>query len=486
MFILNNFYFNFFITTLILPIAYHNVDYIAFLYPLFLFKLTKSLREASLLKRFFIGFIHSWMNGLLGFYWIYYVITDFGHVPAPYNYFLTILFGIIPCYNLILPFLAPRFCLALLMISEILPKFFPWYIGARIGEPFLQLASIVGAPGLTGVCIIFSSIFLSRLRSFGAFIYIIIIAILGYLLIPKVSEDATFKKIAVVQPNIGNFDKLQSESSFDAGKRVLRNFISLTPKGADLVVWPETSFPSFYPQSSLTPMFNNFITEELNTPIVFGAYGSENNKDFSRVFYVDKEANILATFDKYQLVPFGEYLPSFLSFARSYIPQIGELSAGPLPKAKTIDGINIHISICLDGIYPWSSQKSFSNVDTNNNYNLHLSLTNDSWYGPTIERIQHLQLLQLRAIELRTPIIRATNDGISGMILSDGKVYQPTKINEVSVPIYSVPLEHRSKTFFELYGKMIYAILVLLVVLFDLIRFLYVNRLEKNLNTSRT
>src|SRR5690606_4807484 len=125
-------------------------------------------------------------------------------------------------------------------------------------------------------------------------------------------------------------------------------------------------------------------------------------------------------------------------------------------------------SICLDGIHPWDYQKAFSNVSLNDGYSIHISMTNDSWYGPTIERFQHLNLLSLRAIELRTPIVRVTNDGISALILKDGKTYQETKVNEEANPTYAVPLSKRERTIFEQYGFQLYLILIGIIFLLHL------------------
>jgi len=50
------------------------------------------------------------------------------------------------------------------------------------------------------------------------------------------------------------------------------------------------------------------------------------------------------------------------------------------------------------------------------------NLSNDSWFGKTHARYQHLLIVRMRAAENRRWIIRATNNGISGVIDPAGRV----------------------------------------------------------------
>jgi apolipoprotein N-acyltransferase len=50
-----------------------------------------------------------------------------------------------------------------------------------------------------------------------------------------------------------------------------------------------------------------------------------------------------------------------------------------------------------------------------------INLTNDSWYGNTLEPEQHLFLARWRAIEFKLPILRATNTGVSVFLDAHGQ-----------------------------------------------------------------
>jgi apolipoprotein N-acyltransferase len=52
-----------------------------------------------------------------------------------------------------------------------------------------------------------------------------------------------------------------------------------------------------------------------------------------------------------------------------------------------------------------------------------VNISNDGWFGPSgAGRRQHLQVAQLRAIELATPVVRAANTGMSASIAADGRI----------------------------------------------------------------
>ena len=51
-----------------------------------------------------------------------------------------------------------------------------------------------------------------------------------------------------------------------------------------------------------------------------------------------------------------------------------------------------------------------------------MNISNDSWYGTTAARYQHLLIVRMRAIENARWILRATNDGITSVIDRAGRI----------------------------------------------------------------
>ena len=50
------------------------------------------------------------------------------------------------------------------------------------------------------------------------------------------------------------------------------------------------------------------------------------------------------------------------------------------------------------------------------------NISNDSWFGKTAARYQHLLIVRMRAAENDRWIVRSTNDGISGVVDPAGRV----------------------------------------------------------------
>src|SRR5690606_8722235 len=96
-------------------------------------------------------------------------------------------------------------------------------------------------------------------------------------------------------------------------------------------------------------------------------------------------------------------------------PQLGDFGRGPGPEPThfSFRGIStpLGVNICYEAILPEymrgyavSGAKVFVNI------------TKDSWFGDTFEPWQHFQLSVLRSIEHRSPMVRATNTGLSGIV----------------------------------------------------------------------
>jgi apolipoprotein N-acyltransferase len=54
--------------------------------------------------------------------------------------------------------------------------------------------------------------------------------------------------------------------------------------------------------------------------------------------------------------------------------------------------------------------------------NLLMTVSSDTWFGNSIGPHQHFQLAQVRALETSKPVIRGTNNGITGLIDHRGRI----------------------------------------------------------------
>ena len=51
-----------------------------------------------------------------------------------------------------------------------------------------------------------------------------------------------------------------------------------------------------------------------------------------------------------------------------------------------------------------------------------VNLSNTAWFGDSLAQPQHLQIAQMRALETGRPMLRATNTGMTAVVLPDGRV----------------------------------------------------------------
>jgi apolipoprotein N-acyltransferase len=102
----------------------------------------------------------------------------------------------------------------------------------------------------------------------------------------------------------------------------------------------------------------------------------------------------------------------------------------------------------------------------NQDAQLIVNLTNDSWYGTWQEPYQHLYMTLARAIEFRRPLIRATNTGISTVVLASGEVLEKSPMAREWTYIYDIPYRSRpGKTFYQICPWLLDGFLIITILL---------------------
>ena len=131
------------------------------------------------------------------------------------------------------------------------------------------------------------------------------------------------------------------------------------------------------------------------------------------------DGKLLATSDKFHLVPFGEYLPFEDTLRSVGITEIAAntgFSSGSGPQTFSVPGAPpVGPLICYEVIFPQA-------VTGDPRPSWLVNMTDDSWFGPNTGPMQHLLIARVRAIEEGLPIARAANSGISAVIDSYGRI----------------------------------------------------------------
>ncbi len=209
-------------------------------------------------------------------------------------------------------------------------------------------------------------------------------------------------------------------------QKTLEIYEDLTRKardaGARVVIWPETAAPFFYGWETALSLRLEAIVARTGVPVIFGApwYDpAEGGKFYNSVFHMDGRGVVVGRYDKRHLVPFGEYIPlrSVLFFLRKLTPGDSDFSAGTAPSLFRVEGTKVAASVCYEAVFPEILREGVREGAT-----WLVNVTNDAWFGDTVAPHQHLAMARLRCVELRRPMARAANSGISAVIDSRGAV----------------------------------------------------------------
>lgn len=319
------------------------------------------------------------LMSLFGFYWVAYVLKQFGNLPwalaggglLAYSFFgqpQFILFA--PIYfrfrgSMGRPLDAAlrSFFLAALYtgIDWILPKLFRDTLGhSMYSAPWIRQAADIGGASLLTLVIfwvndalfgLFRELRYRREPSFwpaiahslptltGAFALLSLIAGYGAWRSQEIrdalSRSANFVHAGVVQANIGDFDKVAAEQGVrGAADSVLTTYFGLSEKALlldphpDFLVWPETAYPSTF----RTPMTSDDLSRDQRvesfvrlrgTPLLFGGYDRADGKDFNAFFLLSPRPDASRTITQSVLDPGGDlqtYRKNILLLFGEYVP----------------------------------------------------------------------------------------------------------------------------------------------------------------------
>ncbi|HEU0018168.1 MAG TPA: apolipoprotein N-acyltransferase [Methyloceanibacter sp.] len=244
----------------------------------------------------------------------------------------------------------------------------------------------------------------------------------------------TGPRLRIVQANVDQANKWRPENSVE----IFQTYLDLTKSGGgtggldgiSLVVWPETAVPFFLAES---PQALAAIGDLLpdGTTLLVGSGRIVDERDaqdrlvatrvYNSLLVIGDKGEVLDSYDKIHLVPFGEYLP-FQDFMESVgIFQLtgvrGGFSAGTGSRLISVPGAPpARPLICYEIIFP----DEISNGGPRPGWLL--NVTNDAWFGGSAGPYQHFHQAQLRAVEQGLPIVRAANTGISAIIDPYGRV----------------------------------------------------------------
>lgn len=471
-------------------------------------------RKALFIRVFGVGWLTQFVLTLIGFNWIYYVASEFGQLHWSLSAGALFLFAAfmhiyIPLSLVVGCWIIQRwkiqatwlrffiFAVSLALLERLWPSIFEWNLAytllwAKI--PLYQWADTVGFWGLSTWILIFQAFITEAIFSWRqnrqqaieilTAVATVIVVLTGVGILKHHNWTSTNQTIqwGVAQGNIGNMEKIQSEQQGQFHSYISNIYTQLTAQHlkahpeTELMIWPETSLPF-----ALDPLFlNNLVQRQLlnnikqwNIPLITGSYSVDlNTRDHlgnpltsNSVFFLGTDFKSIAEpYNKTDLLVFGEYMPLGKQFPILYqwLPFVGIFKEGPGPSVRELTLTNktlrVGPQICYESLNP-----GFSRGLAKKGAQIIFNVTNDSWFGWWGEPFQHQIMTLARAIEVRRPLVRATNTGITSAILANGDLLENSPINKSWAHTYEVSyLENPPQTFYTRFGYLDFVVWILI------------------------
>jgi apolipoprotein N-acyltransferase len=308
-----------------------------------------------------------------------------------------------------------------------------WAMPGVLGDVFIQAASLVGVHGLTLFTLLLAAAPLGGRRGLLAAVAgLALWAGFGvWHLQRKVSAPGV--TLALAQPDFpvpGLYDRAslyarwhQLEAQSAAGLKA----------GADAVVWPEGASPWLLDSDDGARAQLAQVTG--TAPILAGSLRQAGPDDYrNSIVVTEGPGPAVAIYDKWKLVPFGEYMPKWIPVKITPDVLGSGFTAGTGPQTLHVMGLPAAGAlICYEAIF------SGQIVDERDRPAWLVNVTDDAWFGNSAGPRQHFADVRLRAVEEGLPLARAANSGISAMVDAFGRVTGRLPLDARGVLVVALP-----------------------------------------------
>ena len=326
---------------------------------------------------------------------------------------------------------------------------FPWNLLGTVwafGALPMQGAAWIGVHGLSLVTVLLAlSPVLGRRGVIGAGAALLLLGGFGLArLLPQEPEPEAVT-VVLVQGNVAQEAKWREETRLP----IFRRYIQLTADGVRtaeaeapgtriLAIWPETASPFLLgsdaeaARMAAEPLPPDGLLLAGTVRARFGADGRAAQL-WNSLVALSPEGQVLEAFDKFHLVPFGEYMPLRGLLPVRLVHGSMDFSAGPGPRTIRLPGLpGFSGLICYEVIFPGA-------VTPADRPGMLVNITNDAWFGISAGPHQHLAAARFRAVEEGLPMLRAAQTGISAVFDARGRQVARLGLAETGVVVAPLP-----------------------------------------------
>jgi apolipoprotein N-acyltransferase len=271
-------------------------------------------------------------------------------------------------------------------------------------------------------------------------------------------------RVSLIQGSMSQDQKWLPENR----QKTLLFYKKMTEENWDssVIVWPETAIPAY-----LSDVYTDFLfplsqsAKKHNSDLIVSLpmHGETDQVKYNAVVTLGKQTGI---YRKIHLLPFGEYLPwqplSGFILSQLHI-NLGLFTPGQSNQNLLVaGGFPFVTSICYEDAFGEAAISKLREAA------FLINVTNDGWFGNTIEPHQHLQIARARALETGRFLLRSTNTGATaiidpkGVIVKQAPMFQATVLTGYIKPMADL-------TPYSIYGDKPLICLLLFVIIWSVL-----------------
>jgi apolipoprotein N-acyltransferase len=279
----------------------------------------------------------------------------------------------------------------------------------------------------------------------------------GYILsqAPLDTKPADALKIGIIQGNIPNEIKLYANGKQKAIEGYTTGYLDLAAAGVDGILTPEGALPYMPAEIKKSSLYQAVLDK--GVPIWLGAFGDAGNDYTNSIHAIDKNGNFISQYDKYKLVPLGEYVP-FKEIIGQWVKRLSPLDATLKRGAEkqeffAFPGIRAAIGICYESAFGSHFRQQAQQGE------FMLTASNNAHYAESMPA-QHHAMDVMRSIETSRWAVRATNTGYSAIVDPHGHTLWKSKLNEFAIHSHQI-YRRRNQTFYVQWGDWLTPLLII-------------------------
>jgi apolipoprotein N-acyltransferase len=279
----------------------------------------------------------------------------------------------------------------------------------------------------------------------------------GYILsqAPLDAKPADALKIGIIQGNIPNEIKLYANGKQKAIEGYTTGYLKLATENVDAILTPEGALPYMPDEIRKSSLYQAVLDK--GVPIWLGAFGEAGNDYTNSIHSIDKAGNFISQYDKYKLVPLGEYIP-FKEIIGQWVKRLSPIEATLQKGAEqqeffAFHGIRAAIGICYESAFGNHFRQQAQKGE------FMLTASNNAHYAESMPA-QHHGMDVMRSIETSRWAVRATNTGYSAIVDPHGHTLWKSKLNEFATHSHQI-YRRRNQTFYVQWGDWLTPLLII-------------------------